>query len=204
VNLAGRDRVLGIAIAVVTVVAVVTATGVFGSGSPGPRIGTPGGQANDTRFGWTAVRVGQLRSFGAMMICSENATRPIRIASVTTLSGATNLTVIDFGTRPNPFLQKNKEALGSHLGTTASLGFHSRSVAVCGPPVNGPDGTGGSLATTTELAVTLRNTAPLAHTDGFTLSYVIAGKTHSFTLYDNLTLCTAATTQADPAQCGGG
>jgi hypothetical protein len=201
VGLASRNRAGPKAIAVIAVSLVVVSCSSGGGSPPGPRIGIPGGQSNDTEFTKRAVSIGQPRTFGALMICSENTTHPILITAIAPLPGATNLAVTDFGTRPNPFLQ-NKVALGQHVGTAGDLGFRSKSVALCGPPIKGPSGTDGQLASTTELAVTLRSSAPIAETDGFSLSYEIAGAARTFTLYDNLTLCTSAAAKAAPTQCG--
>jgi hypothetical protein len=145
-----------------------------------------------------SVPVGRPDSFGGLMICAHHTTQAIPISAVSLLPGSKDLVVADFGTRPNPFLQKNKEALGVHRGLTSRLGFHSTSVAACLPP---RQGTGGDLTAPTELAVTLRSTAAVGETPGLLVSYIVAGRSHSVALPFAVTLCTAAATRARTAAC---
>jgi hypothetical protein len=101
--------------------------------------------------------VGKPESFGDLMICALEPKAAVEITAVSLKDGAQGLRVVDFGTRPNPFLQASGRSFGVRAGTASAHGVTSRAISACLPP---RPGTQGELTSSTEIVVTVERTGP--------------------------------------------
>jgi hypothetical protein len=94
-----------------------------GAGTSVPIVEVPGGAS---AFG-TGLSIGVRtpESFGDLMICALEPKAAVKITAISLKDGAQGLRVVDFGTRPNPFLQASGRSFGVRAGTASAHGVTS-------------------------------------------------------------------------------
>jgi hypothetical protein len=155
-----------------------------------PKVWTPGGTGADlTTIPAVGGRVAY--SFGSLMICAEKLSSPVTITSVSLPIGSHGLRVVDFGTRPNPFLRTPPgQSFGAVTGTAASHKITGRTVGRCLPPRAGSEG---NETASTELIIALERSGPeTGSTKNVVVHYISAGRSGTSSFPEGMTLCSPA------------
>jgi hypothetical protein len=176
---------------------LVAALGAACSSSPPAKsivkVEVPGG-AHPFSTAIKSVPTSRVESFGSLMICALRPRSQVVITAVTLPPGATGLTVIDFGTRPNPFLRTPPgESFGVEAGSVASHNIVGTVVYTCAPP---SAGTQGRPTSSTELVVAVKRAGSITGiTTGLVVHYRTGGQTGTATFPEGITLCSPEDTQ---------